>query len=336
MRGLNMTFLRSKQQAGLSMVELLVAMVLGLFLIGGVIQLFVSSKATYRVQEGLSRVQEAGRYAIEHLTADIRSAGYIGCGNLDRVPLNVIADDPPTFSPSTAIVGYDAGSGWTNPTTITLEPGTDVVWTRRASDASLRLTGNMLTDDANIQVLGNRIGASAGDALFITDCVNADLFRATTVSAVDADDGTVTISHAEDSNDGNRLSKPYRSDAEVMAFMERTYFVGRANAGDPPSLYVYDGAQTLQLISGVEDFQVQYGVDSDGDYAIDSYSTAGGVTDWTEVRSVRLALLIASGEEVKEESESVAYSVLGNSVTTNDRQLRQVFGSDIALRNRLY
>lgn len=79
------------------MVELLVAMAVGLFLMGGIIQVFVSSKASYRVGEANSRVQENGRFAIQMLAADLRGARSVGCRSmaLDEAQdsLNVVACD---------------------------------------------------------------------------------------------------------------------------------------------------------------------------------------------------------------------------------------------------
>ena len=328
-----MTRISINRQQGLSLVELMIASLLGLLLMGGVIQLFISSNTTYRVQEGLSRVQEAGRYAVDRMAYDIRMAGYVGCGNLDRIPLNVIANSPPNFGPGTALVGYDGGAGWTNPTTILHEPGTDVVEVRRASDVDMQLTGNMATVNANIQIDDNTLNVQAGDALFITDCVQADLFRATSVSS---GGGTVTIAHSESQNTANFLSKPYNTEASVMAFRETTYFVGRSTAGAEPSLYLYDGTQALELVSGIEDMELEFGVDPDRDFSINGYANAGAVADWNDVRSVRAALLISSTEEVKQADESIQYSLFGNSVTIDDRRLRQVFSADIAIRNRLF
>ncbi len=63
-------------QRGLTLVEILVAIVISTFLIAGVIQLFISSKQTYRSYDALSRIQENGRFALEAMSRDIRAAGY--------------------------------------------------------------------------------------------------------------------------------------------------------------------------------------------------------------------------------------------------------------------
>ncbi|MDP2904120.1 MAG: PilW family protein [Methylovulum sp.] len=68
-----------KQQAGLTLIELMVAMLIGLFLIGGVVQIFISTKQTYRLQENLSRVQENGRFAMNFIGKDLRRADFRAC-----------------------------------------------------------------------------------------------------------------------------------------------------------------------------------------------------------------------------------------------------------------
>lgn len=62
-------------QRGVTLVELMIALVLGLFIIGGVVQVFMSGRASYRVQEGLGRIQESARFADFFLGRVLRNAG---------------------------------------------------------------------------------------------------------------------------------------------------------------------------------------------------------------------------------------------------------------------
>jgi type IV pilus assembly protein PilW len=66
-------------QTGLTLIEIMIALLIGAFLLGGVLQIFITSKQTYRMQENLSRLQENGRFAMEFLSKDIRMAGYWDC-----------------------------------------------------------------------------------------------------------------------------------------------------------------------------------------------------------------------------------------------------------------
>lgn len=68
--------MRRFKQTGLSLVELMLAMAVGLLLMTFVVQAFVANKATNRFNEGLSETQESGRYGIDLLRGDIRMSGY--------------------------------------------------------------------------------------------------------------------------------------------------------------------------------------------------------------------------------------------------------------------
>ena len=65
-------------EAGFSIVELMVALVLVAIFLAGVVELFVSSKRNSNAVEKLSELQETGRVAMQLITADIRRAGNYG------------------------------------------------------------------------------------------------------------------------------------------------------------------------------------------------------------------------------------------------------------------
>ena len=65
------------KQLGLSLVELMVALVLGLVLMAGVIQVFLASRQTYNANEAMARMQENGRFALEFISRSARLAGYV-------------------------------------------------------------------------------------------------------------------------------------------------------------------------------------------------------------------------------------------------------------------
>lgn len=68
-----------RRVSGLSLIELMVALALGAFLILGLVQLFSASRSTFLAAEGLSRVQETGRTAMDWMQRDLRMAGHMGC-----------------------------------------------------------------------------------------------------------------------------------------------------------------------------------------------------------------------------------------------------------------
>jgi type IV pilus assembly protein PilW len=91
------------RQAGLTLVELMVAMTLGLLVVLAATGLLVSSKNSYTAQDDNIRVQDTGRFALEIITRTVRQTGYV---NWDKQDAPMIATD--VMSPS--IVGLDANS----------------------------------------------------------------------------------------------------------------------------------------------------------------------------------------------------------------------------------
>ena len=73
-----------QSQKGFSLVELMIAMVLGLLLLVGVVNIFLGSNQTYRLQEAMFQMQEAGRFSISIMTRDVRDAGF-----QNVLPINV-------------------------------------------------------------------------------------------------------------------------------------------------------------------------------------------------------------------------------------------------------
>src|SRR3546814_6197665 len=100
-------------QAGFSLVEFMISLVLGLIVIGGVTTVFLSNQQSYRSNEGLSQLQENSRIAFELMARDIRQTGLTGCGNDGRIA-NVLANGPnATVTPGwyadfdNSILGYE-------------------------------------------------------------------------------------------------------------------------------------------------------------------------------------------------------------------------------------
>ena len=332
-----------RKQQGLTLVEILVALVISLVLMIGVTQIFVANKVTYRTQEGLARLQENGRYAINRIAKSVREAGYFGCAGMEITNPNVIANNPPADLSSINIeTAIDGDDNVTSGNAFNAKAGTDIITLRGAGDEGVGLTGNLTPINANIQISNGYDKFDADDLIMITDCRTADLFRATSVSTGNTGGVKITIAHSQSSNTSNNLSKPYGSDAFVLRPFIHSYFIrdtGRDNdAGDDIyALYYQDmNANVFELVEGVSDLQVLYGVDQDGNRAADVYMTATQVdaVGWDKVVSARLSLLTDSVENSLQEPAS--YSFLGNTSipAAGDFRLRQEFTRLVAIRNR--
>ncbi len=95
------------------------------------------------------------------------------------------------------------------------------------------------------------------------------------------------------------------------------------------------------LIQGVQNMQIEYGVDLDADGIPDTFANAtlvengitGATPDWPNVIAVRIALLMRSQNQVVQQANAVNYQVLNTPIATNDRFKRRVFTTTIPLRN---
>ncbi|MBV2209088.1 MAG: prepilin-type N-terminal cleavage/methylation domain-containing protein [Thermomonas sp.] len=117
-------------QAGFSLIELMIAMVLGLLVLGAAIAIFQSNQNTFNANEGQNRIQEGARVAYELMSRDIRAAGGTACSYLARPDVEhaLTADETALLSTPlsgsgsefTAVSADDAGYQVTGATTSTV------------------------------------------------------------------------------------------------------------------------------------------------------------------------------------------------------------------------
>jgi len=318
------------RQQGFGLVELMIAMTLGLILIGGVGYLYIGSRGAFRTSDNLSRMQENGRYALEVMSRDIRMAGYAGCGNMASVVMRTIANPPvPTLNAQNAIVDYDNGAGWANPTAIIRSAG-DVLAVMAAYSNGVNLTGNLAPANANIQIAGNPDNFKQGDVLTVTNCQYADVFKVTNVPG---HANPTTLTHANSSNNGNRVGT-YGPDAFVMRVDQRTYFIGSNPAGNRALYRVGLDGVAEELVEHVYDMQFVYGLDNNADGTADQYVAAPTAAQLPTIVSVRVNLLMESRDD---NIATAAQTVVFNNGNFNapDRRLYQVFSATVSVRNRL-
>lgn len=342
-----------RSQQGLTMIELMIAMLLGLILMGGVIQIFIGSKQTYNLQEAQSRLQENGRLAMHFLPHDIRLVDFQGCRSRQNYTANVIADptaanapdlDLTLWNPNGGITGTDNVTAGTTIGTVNVAAGTDIINLQFGNSCGGNLVGNMTGDSASIQIdAGNSCNLEQNFAFMITDCVDADIVRASSVSN---GSGKQTLAHANNVNSGTRLSKAYGDNAEVYSMQSAAFFIGQNPVGNN-ALYRRDNAvfpvTTTELVEGVQDMQILYGEDTDGDGTANYYVNAASVVSMQQVVSVKISLLMQSLSNVNVTSQPVAYTYNGVDYDVNgatlppviDRQLRKVYTSTVTVRNRL-
>ncbi|MEW6414062.1 MAG: PilW family protein [Pseudomonadota bacterium] len=333
----------ARSMAGFGLVEVMVALVIGLILLGGIGAVFLGAKQTFRTQDDFSRIQENVRYALDTIGVDVRMAGYAGCVNLAAIdpnnptaapPIGVIANNPPALGLDQGLRGY-VGGVWaaTGAAPANWIAGTGVLEVIRAANAGVTLTGNLTPTNANVQITGNPHNFVAGEALVVSNCETADLFRATTVNS----GGMVTIAHSNAQNSANFTVNQYQNGAEVFRIANTVYFIGTNPAGNP-ALYRrnFDGA-TEELVENVEDMVMRFGVDTNNDFIVDNYVAAAGVANWRQVLTARVSLVFRSNNANVATQNQASYVVEYATVNlpVADRRLRQVATATFGVRNRL-
>lgn len=335
---------------GFSLVELMVAVAISLMLLAGVIAIFASSRASYETTDRLSRIQENGRFALDQIVTDTRAAGFVGCA---RVPTYVSsaldnATDINWNFLDSPVRGYQfVSSGSYSPALPTTHvpdaaDNSDVLVVRRPKrDARpLRLLTDLSgpEDDLTVANVSNS-GLQADDIALLYSCEAQAYFQVRSFSG-----GTIT--HAAGGggtrtpgNATGSVSYTFRRNAEVIPVETVTYYV-RASSGGPPgstSLWRRIGANTPEeLVEGVEQMQLRFGVDTNNDSLVDEYRTADAVADWGAVYSVEIALLIRSETGYGSERDTQTYQLADVVVAApNDTLIREVFSATVGIRNRI-
>lgn len=350
-----------QQQKGISLVELMISITIGLILMTGVVQLFLSSRATFSTQQALARVQESGRLAIDFLSGDIRMAGFTGCGSR-RTQLKTTLNDKALLSYKfdVAVEGVDDVTG--NPPAgypDTALEGTDILVVRSASGSSLGIKEMndenyvyaRYTSDAapcGPEQTGSS-GICSGDILVVANCNAARVFQATEIVGNEST-GEVRIAHAAGENPGNEITTwgggddPSsdesfgQDDSQILQMITTVYYIAEGTSGQPSLWQEVNGLDRQELLEGVQDMQLEYGLDSNGDGTLDSYRDADdlSVTEWSRVFSVRVNLLVQSTED-NVLPDPQPYTFHGETVDDpGDRRLRHVFSSTVGIRSRVY
>jgi type IV pilus assembly protein PilW len=108
---------RASAVHGFSLVELMIALLIGIIISIGVVQIFGATRSAYQLDEGLARAQENGRFALEFLSQDIRHAGYLGCNrDTTRIPFNFLATVAEQRLPITGVSAFEYNATGINAT----------------------------------------------------------------------------------------------------------------------------------------------------------------------------------------------------------------------------
>lgn len=306
--------------AGLTLIEMMVTLLIGAFLMIGVLTILAQTRTTYRTYDTVGRMQENLRFALNTLQPDIRLAGNWGMHSeaaIVTVPgAVVVACADGTVITNWALdptAGVEASNGANIlPCPVfadAFQPGSDVLIVRHASGQPTAPVNNV------IQIHSNRVGSSVfddGAAPFAGVCPPTCTF----------DWQTHAYYVAAASSLGNNIPS-----------LRRQVLVGNI-------------LQDQELIPGVEDFQVLLGLDADGDGGVERYVNAddpilgmldpadAAYDDAARIVAVRLWLMFRAERAEQGFVDAITYNyadVVG--FTPNDGFRRTLVNKTVLLRN---
>lgn len=360
------------RQTGFSLIELMIAMLLGLLIVAGIYRIYLSTKQSQILAEALSARQETIRYVSTRLAQDVRMAGYRGCQPDTGEIRNTLNPDPADsggardefthtdflYRYERYVEGFDAqGSDWTPalPDEIDqLVDGSDVLTIRAAIDPEVFVIKEMPNTSADIKT--NPLSPAPlhdGDIVMITDCDAAAIFQITRYNldnspnshGVNATFGNIVHNAGNGAglpSPGNwtkDLGRRWPVGSQLIRIGTISYYVRPSANGTGPALWRAIDGQTQEIAEGVENLQVLYGEDSDGDRVADVYRRADAFADtaaWRRVVAIRVALLVAGTRNRAGSSDARRFDLLGTELGPfDDGRLRRVVNLTFALRNRL-
>jgi type IV pilus assembly protein PilW len=317
------------------MVELLVAMVLGLFLLGGIVSIFSSSRQTFRVNENLARVQENARFSFEVLMREIREAGTVPCGS--RKMANVVSAAPAWWADwdGGTVIGYNqdeaAAQKAIGTSTGDRVAGTDAISILRpVSDESAIQT--VSAHDTGTKKITVSAGGpyAAGDVITLCDADSSVLLKVAGVAGNVLDYATTNCS----------INLGYPTPPACAALTPKAFVGGTAAKFDPvfwyigknaaggSSLYRIALAKTnvggvptptpaaQEMVTNVADMQIEYLTRDAGSVTpistvwIDAKTLSGKANGWKpaateQVVAVRVTLTFLTDEKVGSDGNAV-------------------------------
>ena len=331
------THRRSLRQRGMTLPELMIGMLLGILILLGLTSLFVQSKRSFKQDELVARMQEDARFAMAELRHDIGMAGF-WANLLDGTVISEIGAVAGMAGSNAELYDYarpiavvdNGGAGDTvlGQSLDDMVDKTDAIGIAKLAGfptATAVADASGSTTDENVKAARQALLAADGDIAYLQ--TNGVVGVMTTANDAPQEAAT-TVVPAEFSY--------WRYDPEI--YWIRDYAV---TAGDGiPTLcrkYLLDGKITTEAIAqGIQDMQIEYGIDRSGDGYADEYVADPTTDEMDRVITIRIYLLARSTEPDTNYLNDHTYDYSNAGIapyTPNDSYYRRVFATTVKVRN---
>lgn len=295
-----------QRQRGISLVEIMVAMVLGVVILLAMSEVFVNNSRTRGEIEKTGRQIENGSFALSLLADELRNAGFWGEAGAQDVPATLPEVCPTDMADVQSALGVPVqGAGIACATS---KSGSDFIAIRRASTCSV---------------------GSAGCAAFQADDVYLQVSACNSVSP-----GEVLLATAI--GDLTYTQRDCTALAPIYKLYSRLYYVTEDDVLTRKELSDSTYTLTSSLVDGIERLHFEYGLDTSGDGAVDSFSSSPSDVQWSDVVAVRIWLVARNLDQTAGYTDGRSYKLGSEDYTVpNDLQgyKRQVYSTTVNLRN---
>lgn len=301
-------------QRGFTLVEMLAGLLIGLLISVAIVDFFTQSNRSYLLNESRSQVQERGRFAINLLTRDIRSSMSWGCLGQTRDEVTSHLVDDEWTSPSIKGRIFEA-EATELPISVrdSVKTGTQVLKVAGFNDLGIRVEEHRI-DDAELDVINTRsaefLTINRADYLLLVDaqCSVGHLVQsAVDVNVPNAGEFIIDYSSSSELQPGNKntsMSTDYGQSfadfddnidysGRVNLFRASYYFLGQHQGRSYLKVYRPEEGQVIRLVPGVTAIKFQAGIGEQVGQ-LNGYFDRTEVTDWSDLRSLRVDLLIKS------------------------------------------
>ncbi|CAH0444096.1 hypothetical protein LMG10661_00647 [Ralstonia syzygii subsp. syzygii] len=315
--------IRPRRARGFSLVELMVALVIALLVLGATESFYLLTRSTYTTIEDTSGLEERGQFALNVMTRVLRQAGFTKMTNdHSGGVMQLQPSDPPMVSGLDGCMGTEAAPKAAGP----------------AAGESLSncLSPQTPTGSDAIEVRFFGVGTTADLATpdgTIIDCSGQGVADYTTSDLASSQRG-LSMFFIQTGRDGN----PYLA----CKFRKRD-----ASGHEVTNTTNEDDFVTQQLVPGVETLQFLYGISTNKDTVPDVYKRASDMTadDWKQVFAIKVAMVVrADNASADTHVDAPTYTLFGNQYTTADGTFkptqklnvaRRLFTTTVQVRNYL-
>jgi type IV pilus assembly protein PilW len=319
---------RRPRPAGLGIVELMIALAIGSFLVAGAISVYLKARDVRAALDTSARLQEIARYAMATIEVDVRMAGFWGLTN---------RSDAITANASLAFPAKCGGTAW-------------------ITQALRHVDGSNNAYLALPNCAAGNGGAEPGTDVLVLRRASAERIspQQSTVNAADRDRVLIITSHADGqvfvpANIANQIPAGYATSevagqppqADTRALLVNAYYVSTGSSLSPnypalrrKTLVAGPSISDQEVIAGIEDLQFQVGLDTDGDLDADLFENPGAFPAGARPVSVRIWLHVrAEQRDPSLGAQAIEAYADRPSATATDLRRRLLVSRTIRIRN---